>query len=147
MEHQGVPISTNRTPKSTNEHQQRAIQKSPTRTNIAQQGAPTSINRPQQWMSMSTTKSQQWAPAKHGKKANEHQESKARKLFKIPIEHNKLMLIATTTKQAKNKNLSFKLHALELLITLFYMEKEKGKKKKRWQLCLCNTIGNPQKNI
>jgi len=48
MEHQGVPISTNRTPKSTNEHQQRAIQKSPTRTNIAQQGAPTSINRPQQ---------------------------------------------------------------------------------------------------
>jgi hypothetical protein len=34
------------------------------------------------------------------------------------------------TKQAKNKNLSFK-HALELLITLLDMENEKGKGKKK----------------
>jgi hypothetical protein len=41
------------------------------------------------------------------------------------------MLIATMTKQAKNKNLSSKLHVLELLITLFYMENEKGEEKKK----------------
>jgi len=40
------------------------------------------------------------------------------------------MLITTMTKQAKNKNLSFK-HALELLITLLDMENEKGEGKKK----------------
>lgn len=50
------------------------------------------------------------------------------------------MLIATMIKQAKDNNLSSKLHVLELLITLLYMENEKGGEKK-W-LCLCDTIGN-----
>jgi hypothetical protein len=40
------------------------------------------------------------------------------------------MLIITMTKQTKNKNLSSK-HALELLITLFDMENEKGKGSKK----------------
>jgi hypothetical protein len=40
------------------------------------------------------------------------------------------MLIATTIKQAKDNNLSSKLHVLELLITLLYMENEKGGEEK-----------------
>ncbi len=115
---------------SINKHQQNTIQKAPMRTNIRQQGASTNINRPQQ-MLMNTTKSQHRTPTKHGKNNNEHQQSTAIKLFEIPIELNKLMLIATMTKQAKNKNLSSKLHVLELLITLFYMENEKGEEKKK----------------
>lgn len=79
---------------------------------------------------MNTTKSWQWTPTKHGKNANEHQQNKAWKLLEIPIEHNKLMLIATTIKQAKDNNLSSKLHVLELLITLLYMENEKGGEEK-----------------
>jgi len=35
------------------------------------------------------------------------------------------------TKQAKNKNLSSKFHVFKLLITLLYMENEKGEEKKK----------------
>jgi hypothetical protein len=64
--HLGTLTSTNKTPKNTNQHQPSAVQKPPTKTNIAQQGASMSINRPQQRVMMNTTKSQQQAPAKHG---------------------------------------------------------------------------------
>jgi hypothetical protein len=41
------------------------------------------------------------------------------------------MLIITMTKQAKNKNLSSKFNVFELLITLLYMENEKGEEEKK----------------